>query len=166
MNAAEAVSIACQLLKEHGLASLGWRFRFDSAAARGGLCNHKRKMISVSWELTERNGMSFFMNTVLHEIAHALVGPGHHHDATWRKMALAIGATPERCHHAEPRWRFVGTCPRCFFQIGRMRKARGSCGRCSPGRYNPAVEFRWVTGPEFDSPKASVLATQLELDLG
>ena len=37
------------------------------------------------------------LDTILHEIAHALVGPQHGHDAVWRAKAREIGCTGERC---------------------------------------------------------------------
>ena len=46
-------------------------------------------------------------DTLLHEIAHALVGRRHHHDAVWRAKAREIGCTGQRCHSvsfASTRW--------------------------------------------------------------
>lgn len=44
-----------------------------------------------------RDGFSLIRDTILHEIAHALVGPNHCHDLVWKAKCLEIGATPRRC---------------------------------------------------------------------
>lgn len=36
------------------------------------------------------------INTVLHEMAHAIAGNHHHHDAYWKQCCCRIGARPER----------------------------------------------------------------------
>lgn len=33
------------------------------------------------------------MDTVAHEVAHALVGPAHGHDAVWRRKAVELGGS-------------------------------------------------------------------------
>ena len=46
-------------------------------------------------------------DTLLHEIARAIVGPGHAHDAVWRTAARRIGCTAKRCStvpHSLKRW--------------------------------------------------------------
>lgn len=37
-------------------------------------------------------------NTVLHEIAHVLAGPGNHHNYIWKRACLSIGGNGERLH--------------------------------------------------------------------
>ena len=38
-------------------------------------------------------------DTVLHEIAHAIAGNHHHHDAVWKSCCIAVGCQPKRCKH-------------------------------------------------------------------
>jgi hypothetical protein len=45
----------------------------------------------------DRNGAEEIVDTILHEIAHALVGPRHGHDTVWKAKCTDIGARPERC---------------------------------------------------------------------
>ena len=42
------------------------------------------------------NNGNVIENTVLHEIAHAIVGAEHHHDRVWRDCAQRIGCTGDR----------------------------------------------------------------------
>ena len=51
--------------------------------------------LSVSFVL--RATWSDVRDTILHEIAHAIVGPGHGHDAVWQTAERRIGCTPKRC---------------------------------------------------------------------
>ena len=41
--------------------------------------------------------MGFLVDTLLHEIAHAIVGPGHAHDAVWQTAARRIDCKAKRC---------------------------------------------------------------------
>lgn len=100
MNIQDAVFMATDLMEKHGLYARGWRFEFDRARRRHGLCNYRDKTISLSRAITEAAPESEVRDTVLHEIAHALVGPGKGHGPIWRAMARAIGARGERCASA------------------------------------------------------------------
>jgi hypothetical protein len=53
-----------------------------------GSCDHEEKLIRVDFHVGRD-----FRQVMLHEIAHALVGPGQRHGQTWRDKALAIGCT-------------------------------------------------------------------------
>ena len=68
-------------------------------------------------------------NTILHEIAHALVGRGHGHDYVWRSKALEIGCDGERCHSHEKdienvRYKYLATCPICGEKMGASRQKK------------------------------------------
>ena len=51
--------------------------------------------LSVSFVL--RATWSDIRDTLLHEIAHAIVGLGHRHDAVWQTAAWRIGCTAPTC---------------------------------------------------------------------
>ena len=112
-----------------------WDFGFDLAPVRGGICRYGVREISLSVTYCACASRDAVLDTVLHEIAHALVGAGHHHDKVWKKKALEIGCTGEIYHsvpHGLDRWR--GTCPcghtwRRQKLIKKMRKA--TCSKCS-----------------------------------
>jgi predicted SprT family Zn-dependent metalloprotease len=86
-------------MDEHGLHD--WTFGFDRARVRAGACHFADRRVTLSRALAAAQGEAEVRETVLHEIAHALVGPGHGHDTVWRARARAIGASGERCYVAD-----------------------------------------------------------------
>ncbi len=133
MDLHAAQRLARALMDEHGLA--GWGLRFDRARRRAGVCRHDRREISLSAPLTALYSADEVRETVLHEVAHALVGAKHGHDAVWRAKARSIGASGRRlvsddAPQLEGDW--VGTCP-AGHRVTRFRRpARPqSCARCS-----------------------------------
>lgn len=99
MDLALAARTARDLLDEHGLH--GWTFDLDRARVRAGACHFADRRITLSRALTAAHDEAQVRETLLHEIAHALVGPGHGHDRVWRARARAIGASGERCYSAD-----------------------------------------------------------------
>ena len=98
-------------MAEHGLDD--WTFVFDRAVRRAGKCSYSTRTISLSSPLTRLHDEDEVRETILHEIAHALT-PGEGHSAVWRRMAVRIGSTGERCVDAEaPKvpGAWLGTCP-------------------------------------------------------
>ncbi len=145
MEIEQARQLAQQLLREHGLS--GWRVGFDRAKTRAGVCRFRERTIGLSWPLTQLHSPAEVRDTILHEIAHALVGPTHKHDAVWRATAVRLGCSARACLPADaPRvaapW--VGTCP-AGHSIGRHRRPErpASCSRCSRA-FDPAHLFRWL----------------------
>ncbi len=79
----------------------GWSFRYNKRVRALGLCRHFRRRIELSIHLVQRNSGEEVRDTLLHEIAHALVGRGHGHDAIWRAKCTQVGCKPERCGEAD-----------------------------------------------------------------
>ena len=75
MDAAAAATLAETLMAQHGLTTTGWTFQMDRATARLGLCQYGPKAISLGTAYAESANEVSVRDTVLHEIAHALVGP-------------------------------------------------------------------------------------------
>jgi predicted SprT family Zn-dependent metalloprotease len=121
---------ARRLLAEHRLD--GWKFTFDHAKRRGGACHYGRKVISLSLGFAAAASQAEVDDTVLHEIAHALVGRRHNHDAVWQAKARAIGCTAQRCHSVEfTPHPLMARCVNGCFAIGRHRRRRNMrCRRC------------------------------------
>jgi predicted SprT family Zn-dependent metalloprotease len=126
MDAILAKHLANHLLNVHGLTQKGWKFNFDSAKKRFGVCCHGPKTIGLSLPLTKLNTEEQVKDTILHEIAHALVGPQHGHDNVWKRKCIEIGAKPERCYSSsevtQPKMKYVATCGACgkVYQKARM----------------------------------------------
>jgi len=144
MELIEARSLATDLIARHGLA--GWRLVFDNAKMRAGVCRPGRREIGLSRVLTVLHTHAEVHDTILHEIAHALVGPEHGHGPVWRARALAIGCTGGRCvpetsARAVAPW--AGLCPAGHeFERHRRPTRVMSCSRCSP-RFGEVNVIAW-----------------------
>ena len=121
---------AIDLMLKHGLKK--WRFQFDSSTRRAGCCNYSNKMISLSFNLAQNGSDEDIRDTILHEIAHALVGKKHNHDTVWKEKAIEIGCSGKRTHTLEfvqPRWS-VTCINRCWTHTAQQRNARLVCRKC------------------------------------
>lgn len=134
MNLNDARHLAITLMGYHGLGS--WTFDFDNAKVRFGCCWYRKRKITLSRELTKLNSEAWVTETILHEIAHALVGPEHGHNRRWQRTAQFIGCTGNRCYDAkfitQPLPNYLVWCPQCGVMTTRYRRPkRGACcGRC------------------------------------
>jgi predicted SprT family Zn-dependent metalloprotease len=131
--------LAYDLLAKHGLPD--WSFAFNRRKRSLGLCLFHIRTIELSVYLILRNPDEEILDTILHEIAHALVGPGHGHDAVWKRKCLEIGAKPVRCGEAEmPMGRWRALCGQCGMNFHRHRKPRKMsgwfCRVCGPEKGN------------------------------
>jgi predicted SprT family Zn-dependent metalloprotease len=160
MEREAAARLARGLMAEHGLT--GWTFRFDRARRRAGLCRYDRREISLSGPLSALYDEADVREVVLHEIAHALAGARHGHDAVWRARARAIGSTGRRVvregsPEVEADW--VGRCP-AGHRVTRFRRPQRpqACGRCSPvfdRRNLLSWTYRGLPVPELGGAAAS-----------
>ena len=96
MDILSAQKLARGLMDAHGLKD--WAFKFDGANMRFGYCFWSKKVISLSLNMTAANSEHDVKETVLHEIAHALVGEKCGHDFTWKMKCHEIGCSYERCY--------------------------------------------------------------------
>lgn len=107
-------NIAIDLMEEHGL--YDWSFEWDNAKRRAGVCRYRDRVIGMSRMWAEHASDDEIIDTILHEIAHALVGPGHGHGPRWRAMAKRIGCNGDRCASAPetaPKGRYEAVCRSC-----------------------------------------------------
>lgn len=101
-NIPERITITQQMARDkfnqHGLAN-DWKFGFDRAVKRYGATHFTRRYITVSRHFINHPSVTKkkVLNTILHEIAHALVGSTHGHDNVWRDCAIRIGCDGKRC---------------------------------------------------------------------
>jgi predicted SprT family Zn-dependent metalloprotease len=132
-----ARQLALRLLAAHGLQD--WSFAFNRRKRSMGMCFYERQAIELSIWFIERNAEEAIRDTLLHEIAHALVGPGHGHDEVWKQKCIAIGAQPVRCGQADMpagRWQARCTsCDFCYYRHRRPKRLKGwFCRTCGPER--------------------------------
>jgi len=134
------VARAEALLRLHRLS--GWSFAFDGAKRRGGACHFGRKQVTMAAGFAAMADEAEIEDTLLHEIAHALVGRHHHHDAVWQAKARELGCSARRCHtlsFAEPS--VIARCASGCFAVGKHRRRRHMrCRRCgAPVLYEPVI---------------------------
>jgi predicted SprT family Zn-dependent metalloprotease len=119
-----------ELLKLHGLKK--WQFKFDQSTRRAGCCNYRDKTISIAFDLARSGSNADIHDTILHEIAHALVGKKHNHDAVWKAKAMEIGCSGERTHKLTfvlPRWNV--TCGNsCWTYTAARQNSKLICRTC------------------------------------
>lgn len=128
-----------QLMVQHGL--LDWQFAFNNNVRRAGVCFYPTRSrpgrIELSIHFVELNDETEVRDTALHEIAHALVGRGHGHDAVWKAKCIEIGAKPVRCYDSSavvmPSGQWRASCPSCAKGFSRHRKPQRMTGwHCRP----------------------------------
>jgi len=102
----DAEKLAITLMTEWGLIAKGWTFEYDMPSKRFGLCDYRRKKISINKLLTCLNEEPEVKETILHEISHAICGPHHGHNSYWRKIASAVGCKPTACYGLEVKQRY------------------------------------------------------------
>ena len=135
MELSEAQELATLYIEEH---IPSWRFKFDNAVRRFGCCNHTYRQISLSKRLTIVNDMDSIEDTIIHEIAHALVGCYHGHDSIWRQKAIALGGSGKQYYSKDdtvmPQSKYTLTCGTCGSVSSRhkltRRAKRVACGIC------------------------------------
>lgn len=184
MNLPQATLLAESYLQQYNLHTVGWAIRFTSSKRRFGCCNYYTKVISISKYLTIVNEPEQVIDTILHEIAHALAPPYSGHGIEWKAICTRIGARPERCYGREVTrvHRWIATCPGCRRVIKKNRvrwkqPTLGSdgmmhfsyCLACGPGNgrltYTVNPEFEKIfqlTKKSIDKPELPEVQFQIE----
>jgi predicted SprT family Zn-dependent metalloprotease len=150
MELPDARALAIAQLQKHGLTKQGWRFGFDQAKRRLGCCNYSKKWIQLSMPLTKSNGYDQVLDTVLHEISHAIAGHKAGHGPVWKEIARKVGAKPERCFSAEevnmPEGKFHYQCPACRRGISRHRRMESqvACKTCCEEHSGGSFDARFT----------------------
>lgn len=130
----EAAQLINAELDKHGLREQGWSFEFNNRKRSNGLCNYRNKTIQLSRHFLNREDEEV-LNTIRHEIAHALA-QGDGHGYRWQRACLVTGARPERCasipNELKPKGKWLARCPSCdrtTYYYRKLRRAR-ACGQC------------------------------------
>lgn len=168
MELSDAQSLAERLMQQFGLDR--WSYGVNKRKKTLGLCFSSVKRLELSQNFILYNSEAAVKETLLHEIAHALVGTEHGHDMVWKEMAESIGASPKRTTNSVimPLGAWQATCGGCGFIFSRYRKPKynssTTCRRCGPKaglllyrniRYQP---------PELDVVDESIAAHVAELE--
>ena len=135
MDLKELEAIARREMVKHGLH--GWTFGFADTKRRLGACKYRTKCIEIAEFYALGSPRETVLDTLLHEIAHAIAGPAARHGPAWKAIAMRLGATPRACensHQAVVRpgdWQ--ATCPackKCFHRFRRPKSLNGYRCRC------------------------------------
>jgi predicted SprT family Zn-dependent metalloprotease len=151
-RAVQAAALASELLAAHGLT--GWAFGLNRSRLNMGLCKYGPRTVELSVFFVERNSVEAIRDTLLHEVAHALAGPGHGHDAAWKAMCLRVGARPERLSFeaAMPEGRWRATCGGCGMVHHKHRRPKHLvgwwCCCCGPQRGRLVWKLANGSGPK------------------
>jgi hypothetical protein len=145
MDLTDAAALGRRLLDQQGLDD--WTLVFDRAKRRAGVCRSSRREIGLSAPLTALHPETEVRDTILHEIAHALVGPQHGHDDVWRATARRLGCSGERCSSKDAPaidgdW--VGVCA-AGHRVTRHRRPErpAACRQCARS-FDPDHLFEWT----------------------
>ena len=113
-----------------------WTIAMDRPKTRLAQCDYNMKKITVSFHLLRGPTCDEkkMRNTILHELAHAIVGPNNGHGEVWQKMALRIGCDGKRCSSMDVvNASYVYECPKkCFSQTYHRRPKTENkiCKKC------------------------------------
>ncbi len=120
-----------------------------------GMCRYRQKEIGIATWTIDLNPDAIIEDTILHEIAHAIVGPAEQaHGNVWKKTAQSIGAEPTACETSPylqvTSARLHAFCPECHRVFYRQRKPahyRRHWCPCQNAllRNNPNYQTRFLT---------------------
>lgn len=139
MKTTEAAKLARELMDQHGLQHI--RLTFDNSKTALGRCfsiGNKAHRISLSRYWTIHLPEENVRDTILHEIAHALVGVREKHGPVWREMARKIGANPKR----------IAELPYGVQKdiVAKISKYRAVCVSCDKAHYFDRYTKSWRSG--------------------
>lgn len=117
MDINKAENLANTLIRTHLDAS--WHFRWNTRKSAFGLCHYGRRSIELSRVLTEFETEEAVEQTILHEIAHAISGPGTGHGAVWKANARKLGVKKPACRRHS-----TGEIPENFYKWAIMLEGK------------------------------------------
>jgi predicted SprT family Zn-dependent metalloprotease len=123
-----------------------YNLQWDNGVRRLGYCNPYYKIVSISMNHIRGSADSEVVDTLLHEVAHAVAEERakvrgvriKSHGFEWRSACLEVGARPERVKHTaytidRPQSKYTLTCNTCGHTSGIARwngHRRYSCSKC------------------------------------
>ena len=149
MDLEELADLADGEMRKHGLH--GWTFALADTRRRLGVCKYRTKRIEIAEFHARSNPPSVVLDTLLHEIAHAIAGPAAKHGPAWKAVAIRLGATPRACDDSHETVVTPGdwqaTCPTCTKTFHRYRRPTSLSGyRCRCEARSP-MTFEFMGDP-------------------
>lgn len=118
-----------ELSKEYRLGL--WHLTFSNGVTQLGYCWPSKREIAISQKFLEVAPFEKMIDTLLHEIAHALdyLERGYtNHDANWKKWCRVVGADPTRTASLPPEYspeqKYNVICGECGIIGQRARKTK------------------------------------------
>ena len=100
MTRNEAAQFARSEFDKHNLSDWSIRLSTDANKPFLGLCDYQNKCIILNAHHIDLHPYEEVVNTIRHELAHALVGVGQGHNDIWADKARAVGCTSTMpCSH-------------------------------------------------------------------
>ena len=149
MDLKELETIAAQELKEHGLHA--WTFGLADTGRRLGVCKYRTRRIEVAEYYARNSPPETVLDTLRHEIAHAIAGSAAKHGPKWKAVAVRLGATPRACetsHQAIVKpgdWQ--ARCPSCEKTAHLYRRPRSLSGYRCKCEARPPLTFEYTGDP-------------------
>ena len=161
MDLKELEAIANREMAKHGLR--GWTFGLADTKRRLGVCKYRTKRIEIAAYYAANSPVESVLDTLMHEIAHALAGAAARHGPAWKVVAIRLGATPRSCATSEELVVTPGdwqaTCPVCHKTYHRYKRPQTLSGyTCKCPAHSP-LTFDFMGDPAF---KPAVPLTVLE----
>ena len=145
MTITEGHNLMQDFMAIHGLTKKGWTSIVNDNRSRLGYCDWRNKTIALSSFHILHSPDDAVLNTILHEIAHALVGPSKNpHGDIWRNKALEIGCTGERCGHMNAPKKFTGHCRNCGKECQTNRRTKVACSTCCKSYNNSRFNDKYL----------------------
>jgi predicted SprT family Zn-dependent metalloprotease len=125
-----------------------WRFGWDSAKRRLGVCKYAEKLISLSRYFVDLHSLDEIHQVILHEVAHAIAGSDAGHGRKWKDNATKLGYRHKKISGDEignATAKLIGHCPNGHINY-RHRKPKTplSCGKCS-SRFDNRYLITWTS---------------------
>lgn len=113
-----AIEYGNKLIEQEGLDKDGWRTVLDNGYRRYGVTKYGYRTIGLSKIHTVLGQQATIIDTIRHEVAHAVAGPHADHGWKWQQEAVRLGASPNSgssasAAYAEKMYKFVVTCEKC-----------------------------------------------------
>jgi len=154
MDLNELEAIAGREMLRHGLS--GWTFGFAATKRRLGVCKYRTRRIEIAEFYAANNPPEIVLDTLYHEIAHAIAGPAAGHGPRWKVVAMRLGATPRACDNSHdtaiPSGDWQATCTTCQKSYHRYKRPMSLTGyRCKCPTRSP-LTFEWMGDPALKPP--------------
>jgi len=158
MTINQAMTTARQMMKSYNELS-SWRVTYNNRKRAFGVCNYKHSQIELSRHLVPVMTDEAIIDTIIHEIAHALT-PGNNHDYVWQSKCVELGGNGQRTggshlykdgvdgqrEFQEKTAKYTLSCPCCDNVSYLNRRPRGSvsCGKHNSRGYNEKYKMTIV----------------------